>query len=220
MKEGLIGVGEATAGLQTKPVEVQVQEVCRFVIGQDPLQPEQIWQQMHKGLFLKGSPAMSAIEILAGTFLKCATLEAAWWETTSTPTRLRKRVVQHSLPRPPAAQVKEKGYTALKFDPFGAGYRFFDAAEERLSLELVRVVREAVGDDVNLLIEGHDLFSVSTAIRIGKQLEEFRPMWFEPPVMSTDIDATIAVAQAIPMAVGERYDRLRQFIGVATPSGC
>ncbi len=76
----------------------------------------------------------------------------------------------------------------------------------------MRAVRQAVGDDVDLLIEGHDRFSVSTAIRIGRQLEEFRPMWFETPVMSTDIAATVAVARAIPVpvAAGERCRRLSE----------
>ena len=96
-----------------------------------------------------------------------------------------------------AVKVKSMGYTALKFDPFGSAYRFFDSSEERLSMAIIRAVRDAVGDDVDLLIEGHDRFSVSTAIRIGKQLEEFRPMWFETPVMSTDLAATVEVARAI-----------------------
>ena len=113
-----------------------------------------------------------------------------------------------------AARVVEMGYTALKFDPFGAAYRFLDAAEERLSISIVRAVREAVGDDVDLLVEGHDRFSVSTAIRIGRQLEEFHPMWFETPVMSTDVAATVEVARAIdvPVAVGERYHEPAQFL--------
>ena len=41
----------------------------------------------------------------------------------------------------------KQGFTALKFDPFGSAYRFFDAAEEKLSIAIVRAVRTAVGDD-------------------------------------------------------------------------
>jgi galactonate dehydratase len=113
-----------------------------------------------------------------------------------------------------AAQLKAMGYTAFKFDPFGSAYRSLDAAEKKLSLSIVRAARQAVGDDVDLCIEGHDRFSVSTAIRIGKQLEEFHPMWFETPVMSTDIAATVEVARAIgvPVATGERFGRLSQFM--------
>jgi galactonate dehydratase len=111
------------------------------------------------------------------------------------------------------------GYTALKFDPFGSAYRFLDPAEERLSLAIVAAVREAVGPDTDICIEGHDRFSVSTAVRLAERLADYRPMWFETPVMSTDIPATIEVARRspVPVATGERFDRLGQFLELLAP---
>lgn len=113
-----------------------------------------------------------------------------------------------------AERVKELGYSALKFDAFRAAHRFLDVGEERLSLSIVRAKRYTVGDDVDMLIEGHDRFSVSTAIRIGKQLEEFRPVLCETPGRSGDIAATVVVARAIgmPVATGECFNRLSQFL--------
>jgi galactonate dehydratase len=219
--EGIVGLGEATGGLSTRPGEAEVHELARFLIGEDPLHPERVWQRMYQGKFLHGSVAMSAIEIACWDILG-KYLGVPLWQLLGGKQRPRLRVYANGWyqgPRDPAffaeaaAGLKQRGYTALKFDPFGAAYRFFDAAEERRSLAIVRAVRNAVGDDVDLLIEGHDRFSVSTAIRIGQQLAEFRPMWFETPVMSTDIAGTIAVARAIgvPVATGERFDRLQQF---------
>lgn len=218
--EGINGVGEATGSLSATPDEAQVQELTRFILGEDPRHPEYIWQKMYKGMYLNTNVAMSAIEIACWDILG-KSLNAPLWQLLGGKQRPRLRVYANGWyqgPRDPgffaeaAAQVKDMGYTALKFDPFGAAYRFFDAAEERLSLAIIRAVRDAVGDDVDLLIEGHDRFSVSTAIRIGKQLEEFRPMWFETPVMSTDIAATVEVARAIsvPVATGERFARLAE----------
>ncbi len=71
-----------------------------------------------------------------------------------------------------------------------------------------------MGPDVDILIEGHDRFSVSHAIRIGRKLAEFEPMFFETPVHSLDLKATLAVARSIevPVAVGERFSRLGQFV--------
>ncbi len=220
--EGITGVGEATAGLSAKPIEAEILELGRFVIGEDPRHPEQLWQKMYKGVFLRTSAAMSAIEIACWDILG-KSLGVPLWQLLGGKHRPRLRVYANGWyqgPRDPgffaeaAARVKEMGYTALKFDPFGAAYRFFDEAEERRSLAIVRAVREAVGDEVDILVEGHDRFSVSTAIRIGRQLAEFRPMWFETPVMSTDIAATVEVARAVPVpvAVGERYTRLSQFL--------
>ena len=220
--EGLTGVGEATAGLSAKPGQAQAHELGRFVIGEDPRHPERLWQKMRQGLFLSTNVGMNAIEIACWDILG-KSLGAPLWQLLGGKHRPRLRVYANGWykgPRDPgffaeaAAQVVEMGYTALKFDPFGAAYRFLDAAEERLSISIVRAVREAVGDDVDLLVEGHDRFSVSTAIRIGRQLEEFHPMWFETPVMSTDIAATVEVARAIdvPVAVGERYHEPAQFL--------
>jgi galactonate dehydratase len=220
--EGLTGVGEATGGLSAKPGEAQVHELGRFVIGEDPRHPERVWQKMHKGLFLGTNVAMNAIEIACWDILG-KSLGVPVWQLLGGKQRPRIRAYANGWyqgPRDPgffaeaAARVKAMGYTALKFDPFGTAYRFFDAEEEKRSLAIIRAVREAVGDGVDLLIEGHDRFSVTTAIRIGKQLEKFRPMWFETPVMSTDIAATVEVARAIgvPVATGERFSRLSQFI--------
>jgi galactonate dehydratase len=220
--EGLTGIGEATGGLSTKPGEAQVHELSRFVMGEDPLQPARLWDKMHKGVFLNFNVAMNAIEIACWDILG-KSLEAPLWKLLGGKQRPRLRVYANGWykgPRDPdffaeaAVRVKAMGYTALKFDPFGTAYRFVEAREERRALAIVRAVREAVGEDVDLLIEAHDRFSVSTAIRLGHALASFRPMLFETPVMSTDIAATVEVARSIPIpvAVGERYDRLGQFL--------
>ena len=220
--EGIIGVGEATSGLASKPAEAQVQELGRFLIGEDPLHPERVRHKLYQGMFLNNNVAIAAIEIACWDIVG-KHLNAPLWQLLGGKVQPRLRVYANGWykgPRDPgffaeaAANVKAMGYTALKFDPFGAAYRFFDSSEEKLSLRLVRAVRDAVGDEVDLLIEGHDRFSVSTAIRLSKELAEFRPMWFETPVMSTDIAATVEMARAsaVPVATGERFNRLSQFM--------
>jgi galactonate dehydratase len=216
--EGLVGLAEATGGLETRPIEAQLEEISRFVIGEDPLHPTRVWQKVYKGLFLNTSIGMSAVEIACWDILG-QSLGAPLWKLLGGKQHPRLRAYANGWykgPRDPgffaeaAARVKELGYTALKFDPFGSAYRFMDHGDQALSMRLIRAVREAVGNDVDLLIEGHDRFSVSTAIRLAQEMEEFRPMWFETPVMSTDIDATLRVARSmrVPVAAGERYTRL------------
>ena len=224
--EGLTGLGEATGGLETAPIEAQLREVGRFVIGEDPRNPGRLWQKMYKGTFLGVSVAMNAIEIACWDILG-KTLGAPLWRLLGGKQRPRLRVYANGWykgPRDPsffaeaAARVKELGYTALKFDPFGSAYRFFSRAEEDLSVRIIRAVCEAVGEEIDICIEGHDRFSVSTAIRLAERFEEFRPMWFETPVMSTDIEATLAVARQVkvPVAAGERYQRLSEIQGLVS----
>jgi galactonate dehydratase len=220
--EGLVGLGEATGGLETAPIEAQLHELSRFVTGEDPLHPGRVWQRMYKGVFLNTSTAMNAIEIACWDILG-KSLGAPLWKLLGGKQRPRLRVYANGWykgPRDPgffaeaAAKVKQTGYTALKFDPFGPAYRFFSREEEDLSIRIVRAVREAVGPGVDILIEGHDRFSVSTAIHLASRMEEFNPMWFETPVMSTDIEATLQVAKAIrvPVASGERFRRLSDIL--------
>lgn len=218
--EGITGLGEVTGGLHTKPNEAAVHEMKPLYMGKDPRNITDIYDSMYKGLFLDRCIAMSGIEQACWDILG-KSLNVPVWQLLGGKVRSRIRAYANGWyrgPRDPqffadaAQRVVAMGYTALKFDPFGNAYRFLDRHEEKLSLAIVRAVRDAVGDDVDLLIEGHDRFSVSTAVRLGCALAEFNPMWFETPVMSTDIEATIEVARRVPVPIasGERSTSLRE----------
>lgn len=218
--EGVCGLGEATGGLESAPIEAQLNEISRFIVGENPLNPTRLWQKIYKGNFLTPSIAMNAVEIACWDILG-KHLGTPLWQLLGGKQRQRLRVYANGWykgPRDPsffadaACKVKEMGFTALKFDPFGSAYRYMEHEQERLSIGIIRAVREAVGDGVDLLIEGHDRFSVSTAIRLAHLIEEFNPMWFETPVLSTDIKSTLHVAASVkvPIASGERFTRLSE----------
>ena len=75
-----------------------------------------------------------------------------------------------------------------------------------------RAVREAVGDDVEMLIEVHGRLAPHEAIRMGNALEEFRPFWFEEPVPPENIDAMAKVS------AGSQHSH-RNRVNAYTPSG-
>lgn len=218
--EGVSGLGECTS-ITSAPMVAEVQELSRFVMGLDPREPLRVADALEKGVFLAAKQAACAIEIACWDILG-KSLGASLWRLLGGRVRDRLRAYAngwYTCPREPnafaekAAEVVALGYTALKFDPFGTAYLELSRAEEKLSLAIVRAVREAVGDDVDLMIEGHDRFAAATAIRLGHALAEFRPRWFETPVFSRNIEATIAVARAIPVPVasGERLSCLSEF---------
>jgi galactonate dehydratase len=119
-----------------------------------------------------------------------------------------------------AAKAKEavgKGMTALKWDPFGKAYLTLTNGEFGAMLDCVAAVREAVGPETDLLIEGHGRFNISTAIRVARALEPYRPMFFEEPVPPDSLDALCEVRDKspIPIAAGERvysHYAMREFL--------
>ena len=105
-----------------------------------------------------------------------------------------------------AKKVTARGYKALKVDPFGGGFYEMERAEKNLSVALIEAIRDAVGPDVEILIEMHGRFSPATAIDICGMLEKYQPSWVEEPVPPDNI-AALAKAAAkirIPIATGER----------------
>jgi galactonate dehydratase len=219
--EGLTGLGEATGGLATKPIIGDIEELVRHVVGEDPRHPERLWFKMHKARYHGTSNGMSAIEQACWDIL-AKSLGAPLWQLFGGKHRDRLRVYANGWykgPREPeefavrAAAMAEQGYTALKFDPFGGAYKQIERDSERLAVDIVRAVRDAVGPEVDLLIEAHDRFTVGTAVRLARQLEEFEPMWLETPVRTFDIAGHLEVARSttVPVVLGEGFRELRQF---------
>ncbi len=105
-----------------------------------------------------------------------------------------------------ASKVIARGYRAMKLDPFGAGMFELDGAETARSVDLVAAVREAVGPEVEIMIEMHGRFNPATAIRLAGLLEPYNPAWLEEPVPPENLKALAKVAAhtSIPIATGER----------------
>jgi galactonate dehydratase len=116
-----------------------------------------------------------------------------------------------------AARAKDmvaRGFTALKFDPFPGPWRTHISREvEEQAIATVAAVRNAVGPDVDLLIEVHRRLAPMHAIRIARAIERFRPFWFEEPVSSTNLDALAECRRQItlPIVTGEELYTRAEF---------
>jgi galactonate dehydratase len=213
--EGITGHGEATGGLTSSPIAAQLNEIRDLVVGQDPMNPRAMWEHLRRSLYFESGPAVSGVEIACWDIIG-RKLGAPVWQLLGGPVQPRLRAYAngwYSGPRDPrgfaeaAEAVVARGYTALKFDPFGDAYKSVSPAELREALALVAAVREAVGDNIDIMIEAHDRFTVGTAIHIGKELQAFSPYWYEAPVQSTDVASLVEVARSQPVrvAAGERF---------------
>jgi L-alanine-DL-glutamate epimerase-like enolase superfamily enzyme len=113
-----------------------------------------------------------------------------------------------------------KGYTAVKFDPAGpytlrGGHQPSLRDIER-SVAFCAKIRAAVGTEADLLFGTHGQFTTAGAIRLGRALEAFDPLWFEEPVPPDNVAQMAEVAKAvrIPVATGERLTTRAEFAPV------
>jgi len=119
-----------------------------------------------------------------------------------------------------AAEMVAQGFTAVKFDPAGPytirGGHMPAMSDISRTVAFCKAIREAVGDKADLLIGTHGQFSTAGAIRLGRALEPYQPLWFEEPVPPDNIDemAKVANACAIPVATGERLTTKAEFAPV------
>ena len=105
-----------------------------------------------------------------------------------------------------AVKMVEKGFTAVKFDPVPGPWRtLVDKEVERTTVENVRAVREAVGPDVDVLLDMHRRLAPMHAVRIARDIEEYRPFWYEEPVLAENVDALAEAKRqtGIPVVTGE-----------------
>jgi L-alanine-DL-glutamate epimerase-like enolase superfamily enzyme len=114
-------------------------------------------------------------------------------------------------------EVVSKGYSALKFDPFGAYFDWIDREGIRLAVERVKAVRDAAGGGVDLLIEHHGRFNPNSAIAVARALEEFDPLFAEEPVHPENVEGLAKYRQAtrLRIALGERVLTKQHFVTLA-----
>ncbi|MFT5393545.1 MAG: galactonate dehydratase, partial [Gammaproteobacteria bacterium] len=113
-----------------------------------------------------------------------------------------------------ASEVVAKGFTALKFDPFSGPWRaYIDHTQEAEAVARVQAVREAVGPDVEILVEVHRRLAPMHAVRVARAMEPFRPYWFEEPVSSRDLGSLAEVRREIslPVVTGEELYTKMEF---------
>ena len=123
-----------------------------------------------------------------------------------------------------AARVVELGYDALKFNPFGTprgwpglrstGHeRVLEKWRADLGYARVQAVREAVGPNVDIMVECHGWFGTASAIEMGRRLADLSPYFYEEPVDAMNVACMLKVSENVPLqiAAGERLYTRYQF---------
>lgn len=228
---GLIGWGEASLEWKTRSVVGAVEDLAPMVLGEDPRRIEHLYQKMHRQSFWRtgviGLSAISGIE-QALWDIKGKHLGVPVYELLGGRVRDKVRMYTHLgggdmrsvyesfeagevIER--ARQVIAGGYTAIKvvFVPYS------ESLEGRTTVkrfaEVFQSLREAVGWDIDIMVDFHGRTSPAMAVQYIRAIEEYAPWFCEEPVPPENADALLEVRQSVrvPIATGERLVTRSQF---------
>ena len=236
--EGITGWGEITGTfpVANRSVCAALRHVSDLIEGDDPRLIEMIWNKIFRSFTYMGSRGattniISAIDIALWD-IRGKVLGLPISELFGGPVRdgvpiychpqngsSIEEMVQH------VKAIVETGQKALKLDPFqphheeeSNGYLTgkLSAQSENLGADRIAAIREAVGPDIEVMIDCHGRFDAPTAIRLAKALEAYNIWWFEEPV---PVESTHALRQVrenvgVPICVGERLHTRWEFVPI------
>jgi L-alanine-DL-glutamate epimerase-like enolase superfamily enzyme len=209
--EGLEGL----YGPIDKEVAIVVdQQLRQFLIGKDALAGEKLWDQMYRsnrhsrrGFFLMAISAVdNTLWDLRGRYFKTPVYRLLGGPTRSTVEAYASALGSSlELDKVPAraAQLKKDGYRYQKwFLAYGPG----DGPEGmRKNVDIVRVLRETVGDDTELMFDVYSGWDMTYALSWARQVAKYRPRWIEEATQAEKIDsfAELRKGAGFPVASGE-----------------
>ncbi|WP_049903171.1 mandelate racemase/muconate lactonizing enzyme family protein [Halococcus agarilyticus] len=215
---GYQGVGEATTPRKPETVTTAIDEVAHRYLGNSPFETERFRLEMYRtegGMMPHriNMAAMSALDMacwdLKGKILDQPVYNLLGGSVQGDSLRAYANGWYTDAGGEPegfaeaATEVVEAGYDAMKFDPFGAAWLRMERREIEDAMDIVKAVREAVGPDVDLLIEAHYRFAPGTAVDIARRLEDFDITWLEQPTPPDNDAALKRVVEhsSVPVAV-------------------
>jgi len=212
---GLIGWGEPVIEGKADTVAAAVKEMAALVVGRDARHIEDIWQTLYRGGFYRGGPiltsAMSGID-QALWDIKGKALGVPVYELLGGKVRDKMRVycwIGGDRPENVVAAARQKmseGYTAIKMNGTGNMDWIGDHKGVEACVERVQSLRDAFGFDVDIAVDFHGRVHKGTAKVLMKELEPYRLMFIEEPILCENIEAFAELQRhtVTPIATGER----------------
>jgi galactonate dehydratase len=213
--DGLVGWGEPVVEGRADTVKAAVEELSSYIIGQDPMRIEDLWQVMYRAGFYRGGPiltsAISGIE-QALWDIKGKFYNAPVYDLIGGASRDKIRVYnwiggdRPSDVREAAIQQIAAGFTAVKMNASEELHYIDSFSKIEKVIERIATVREVGGSDFGIGIDFHGRVHKSMAKILAKELDQYRPMFIEEPVLPENNEALKEIARytSAPIATGER----------------
>ncbi len=216
--EGIVGLGEvdsiplvAKATVDAPPSHSIVTGLRSVLIGENPLDVERLWDKMHRATIYLGSTgpvmhAMSGIDIALWDIVGKTFQQPVSRMLGGVFRPQLKAYASALMPETPeeAAELALKnanlGYKAMKFGwgPIGRDYQ--------LDVALIREIRNAIGDDIDVMIDGGLAWDLKGALKMAELYEKYNVFWFEEPLHPNDIAGYRALSDRtrLHIAAGEQ----------------
>lgn len=212
-EEGISGVGECMVRLAPTATRDIVRNLAPMLIGKDVLDREAIWELLYGTMMNRGHSRGFYTEAISGIDIAlwdCAakTLDVPLYtllggrhheKLKAYASSIRFREMDVVIAQ--ALDFKKRGFQAMKIK-IGR-----NLTKPDLDIEFVRAIREAVGDDIQLMVDANCAYGedVATALYVGRAMQDLGIYWFEEPLSPDNIDgnAQLAAALDIRIALGE-----------------
>ena len=236
---GITGWGEVTTypgPVANRAIAAMIAQAGDFLSGEEANQIERLWHRTFRSFTYMGSRGATTALISA--------IDIALWDIRGQELGLpiyqllggpvRDSIALYTHPPEPrtvpdavadARQIVDAGYEAFKFDPMmrfipgnHGGYIDGQLSREGMATadEIVGAVREAVGPDLEILVDAHGMYNVPTAIELANRLARHDIHWFEEPVPVESYRALEQVRKevGVKISVGERLHTRWEFVPI------
>lgn len=230
-QDGIVGWGEATLEWKTRAVAGAIDDLAPIVLGQDPRRQEFLYQAMYRDHFFQGGVVtMSALSGIDQALwdINARLYDVPAYQLLGGAVRDKLRMYDHlgggnsgvvygatdASAFAEAARVSvADGFTALKILAVPTGTGLPSHADLELARSRMQAVRDAVGDDVDIMVDLHGRTTAAGAIAYAHALAPAGPWFFEEPCQPGNPRALREVASAVPfpIATGERLTSLQDF---------
>jgi L-alanine-DL-glutamate epimerase-like enolase superfamily enzyme len=244
---GIVGWGECYASsIGPEAMEVVIRDIFeRYFLDESPSNFEKMFRRTYSSGFTQ-RPDLTVMGAFSGLEIACWDIlgkhfDCPTWQLLGGKINERVRAYSYLYPlehhdlndfwtspemaAESAIDLVNRGFTAVKFDPAGPytmrGGHMPAMSDIKLSINFCRAIREAVGDNADILFGTHGQFTTAGAIRLGKAIEPYSPMWFEEPIPPDNLSefSKVQSAVGIPIATGERFTTKMEFAEVLKSGG-
>ena len=213
---GQYGIGEGGITWREMACVEVANHLKPLLVGQEASRIEHLWQLMFRGGFFPGD------RVVCSTI---AAIDIALWDLRGKQLgvpvydllggRVRDKVVcyPHAVGPTPEAlaersrQLAEQGWKFIRFGVPSEGEVLEPSRAVRQAVAQFAAIRDAVGEDVEILIDAHTRLDPPDAIRLCRELEPYRPYFVEDPLRSENMHSFHQLARhvAVPLAAGEQF---------------